>query len=88
MIKTGTDAYFKSMLRLSRPVVLAASHDLSPLLKDCRSRNSRENVPAEKKIEKALYYMAHGGDGVNLGVVSELSEYIKRFPKPTGNAYS
>jgi hypothetical protein len=80
MIKTGTDADFKSMFRLSRPVFLAASHDLSPWLKDCRSRNSRKYVPAEKKIGIAQYYTAHGGDGVDLGVVSDLSEYIKRFP--------
>jgi hypothetical protein len=57
------------MFRLSRPVFLASSQDLSPCLKHCRSRNSRKNVPAEKKIGIAQYYMAHGGDGVNLRVL-------------------
>jgi hypothetical protein len=99
VIKTSADADFKSMFRLSRPVFLASSQDLSPWLKDCRSRNSRKNVPAEKKIEKALYYMAHGGDGVNLEVLLFLTcrKISSVFPcqilcapavRPTVNAYS
>lgn len=66
VIKDGSDTDFKDMFRLSRPVFLALLHDLSPWLKDGRSRNSRKNVPAEMKIGIALYYMAHGGDGKNL----------------------
>ncbi len=73
VIKTGAGADFKSIFRLSRPVFLAFLHDLSLWLKECRSHNSRKNVPADMKIEIALYYMAHCGDGVNLGTISYLT---------------
>ena len=73
MIKNGVDAEFKSMFRLSRPVFMALVHDLSQWLKHGKSRNPKKNVPAEMKIGIALYYMAHGGDGVNLGTVSDLT---------------
>jgi hypothetical protein len=74
VIKNGADAEFKSMFRLSRPVFMALVHDLSPWLKHGKSRNSKKTVPAEMRIGIALYYyMAHGGDGVNLGTVSDLT---------------
>ena len=42
------------------------------ILKDGRSRNGRKNVEARVKVGIALFYMAHGGDGISLGAMSGL----------------
>ena len=46
--------------------------DLSLWIKDRLSKNGRQNVEARVKVGITLYYMAHGGDGINLGCMSGL----------------
>ncbi len=60
------------MFRLSRNIFESLFQDLSPWIKDGRSKNGRQNVEARVKVGITLYYMAHGGDGINLGCMSGL----------------
>ena len=72
MIDGGHETEFRRMFRLSRNVFEALVQDLSPWIKDGRSRNGRQNVEARVKVGIALFYMAHGGDGISLGAISGL----------------
>ncbi len=46
--------------------------DLSPWIKDGEFENGRQNVQARVKVGITSYYMAHSGDGINLGCMSGL----------------
>ena len=72
MIDGGHETEFRQMFRLSRNVFEALVLDLSPWIKDGRSRNGRQNVDARVKVGIALFYMAYGGDGISLGAMSGL----------------
>jgi hypothetical protein len=72
MIDGGHEKEFRQMFRLSRNVFESLAQDLSPWIKDGRSKNGRQNVEARVKVGITLYYMAHGGDGINLGCMSGL----------------
>ena len=72
MIETGYDREFKKIFRLSRPVFEALVNDLSEFMKDGRSWNTRQIVTLEVKVSIALYFMAHGGNGITLGHASGL----------------
>ena len=66
----GSEAEFRHMFRLSRTVFKAL---LVAWITSGRSNNGNQNVTAEAKIAMALYFMAHGGDGVTLGVAAKLN---------------
>jgi hypothetical protein len=72
IMKSGSEAEFRRMFRLSRTVFAALVVELSPWIKSGRSYNGDQNVTAEAKIAIALYFMAHGGNGFTLGVAAKL----------------
>jgi hypothetical protein len=72
IIDGGHETEFRRMFRLSRNVFEALVQDLSPWIKDGRSRDGRQNVESRAKVGIALFYMAHGGDGISLGAISGL----------------
>jgi hypothetical protein len=55
MIDGGHETEFRRMFRLSRNVFEALVQDLSPWIKDGRSRNGRQNVEARVKVGIALF---------------------------------
>jgi hypothetical protein len=74
IMKSGSEAEFRRMFRLSRTVFAALVVELSPWIKSGRSYNGDQNVTAEAKIAIALYFMAHGGNGFTLGVAAKLKK--------------
>ena len=72
MIEFGGEEEFKRMFRLTRPVFKSLVIELSKWIKPGRSYNPSQNLSPDIKIGIALYYMAHGGDGVTLGHASGL----------------
>ncbi len=77
MIDEGHEKEFRQVFRLSRNVFESLGQDLSPWIKDGRSKNGRQNVEARVKVGITLYYMAHGGDGINLGCMSGLKNNLR-----------
>jgi hypothetical protein len=74
MIDFGNDEEFKCMFRLTRSVFESLVRDLSTWINHGRSPNPSQNLAPEIKIGIALYFMAHGGDGVTLGHASGLKK--------------
>lgn len=58
IMKSGSEAEFRRMFRLSRTVFAALVVELSPWIKSGRSYNGDQNVTAEAKIAIALYWQA------------------------------
>ena len=57
MIDGGHEKEFRQMFRLSRNVFEALVKDLSPWIKDGRSRNGRQNVEARVKVGIAIFFL-------------------------------
>ncbi len=66
--KLNTKLHVKRYLFSPEQIFAALVVELSLWITNGRSYNGDQNVTAETKIAKAIYFMAHGGDGFTLGV--------------------
>ena len=78
IIESGSEAEFRCMFRLSRTVFAALVVELSLwITRGNRFYNGDQNVTAQTKAAVNIYFMAHGGIVIILGVAAKLKKILR-----------